>query len=131
MAISHVFSKTKKGVKCKPCDVGKLSFFSEADLDETGGAAHHKPLHRLYSYLRMAGARTLVREDALIPFGPMRDDDTARSLAGVLPKLQERYGGLLGRLAAHGGPTSLTSPAFLRERLPRAAAMLIARLEER
>lgn len=66
-----------------------------------------------------------VLEQALL------DDDAARSLAGVLPKLQERYGGLLGRLAAHGGPPSLTSPAFLRERLPRAAAMLIARLEER
>lgn len=61
----------------------------------------------------------------------LRDDDAARSLAGVLPSIQERYGGLLSRLAAHGGPPSLTSAAFVRERLPRAAALLIARLEER
>ncbi len=59
------------------------------------------------------------------------DDQTARSLAGVLQAIQNAHGGTVGRVAAHGGPPSLTSLEFLRERLPRAADRLIARLEER
>jgi DNA repair protein SbcD/Mre11 len=61
----------------------------------------------------------------------LADDATARSLAGVLQALQNAHGGVVARVAAHGGPPSVTSLDFIRERLPRAAERLIARLEER
>lgn len=72
----------------------------------------------------VAAVRALLEE-------ALRDDDTARSLAGVLRHIHDRYGGVLGRLETNGGPVSLTSLAFLRDRLPRAAELLIARVEER
>jgi DNA repair protein SbcD/Mre11 len=61
----------------------------------------------------------------------MHDEGAARSLAGVLPDVQRRLGGVLGRLEADDGPASLTDVEFLRSRLPQAAELLIARLEER
>lgn len=72
----------------------------------------------------VAAVRALLEE-------ALRDDDAARSLAGVLPRIRDSYGGILSRLEANGGPSSLTSLAYLRDRLPRAADMLLARLEER
>jgi DNA repair protein SbcD/Mre11 len=61
----------------------------------------------------------------------LESDAVARSLLGVLPAVDAKFAGVLGRLDADDVPASLTDLEYVRARLPRAAELLIARLEER